>query len=80
MENKHELETVTWGVIPIYNYSGVLVEKIIGGYKVLGQTCIKPSEVDEIISQAGKAIEGSITVKASNGSFTAQTDVGGMIG
>ncbi len=78
MESKHELETVKWGVIPVYNYQGVLVEKIIGGYKVLNQTCIKPIEVDEVLKNACKSIEGSIVVKASGGSISSQSSLGGI--
>jgi len=57
---KHELEKVSWGVIPIYNYKGILVEKLIGGYKVFGQTCIKPEEVDLIIQESCSILSESI--------------------
>ena len=60
---KHFLETVQWGVLAIVNYKGVLVSKIIGGYSCLNQKCKTPQEVDEIIEQAGKHLENSITVK-----------------
>lgn len=64
----HELEKVRWGVIPIYCYKGTLVEKIIGGYKVLGQTCVKPEEVDEIIMNACSILnESVVTVKTDTG-------------
>ena len=57
---KHPLEEVKWGIIPITVYKGVLVEKIIGGYKLLHQTCIKPEEVDTIIFESQKSISKSI--------------------
>lgn len=72
MEHKHKLETVEWGVIPIYNYNGTLVEKLVGGYRVFGKTCIKPSEVDDIIQESCSILSESIvttqTIK-NNGSI-----------
>lgn len=60
---KHELEEVKWGVIPLYCYRGVLIEKIIGGYKVLGEMVIKPSEVDNVIDNAEEHLLNSMFVK-----------------
>ena len=57
---KHFLETVMWGVIPIVNFNGVLVEKIIGGYRVLNQKCKNTDEVDEVIRLAQKSLSDSI--------------------
>ena len=57
---KHFLETVMWGVIPIVNFNGVLVEKIIGGYHVLNQKCKNTDEVDEVIRLAQKSLSDSI--------------------
>ncbi|MES2382369.1 MAG: hypothetical protein V4538_15085 [Bacteroidota bacterium] len=59
-KEQHELETVNWGVIPIYNYSGTLVEKLVGGYRVYGQTCNTPHEVDLIIMNACSILSESI--------------------
>lgn len=64
----HELEKVEWGVIPIYNYHGTLVEKLVGGYRVFGQTCIKPEEVDLIIQNSCSILSESIVV-VNNGNF-----------
>jgi len=76
MDSKHELEKVNWGVMGIYNYKGTLIEKLIGGYRVLGRTCNTPDEVDEIIREACSSLSESIppdrssfTVKGDNGSF-----------
>lgn len=60
---KHELEEVKWGVIPLYCYRGVLVEKIIGGYKVLNQTVIKTSEVDNVINEAEEYLRNSMVIE-----------------
>ena len=72
----HELETVNWGVMGIYNYNGTLVEKIIGGYKVLGQSCIKPNEVDEIILNACSILNESIVTigNKNNGEMNCSND------
>ena len=72
----HELESYEWGIIPIRNYKGVLVEKIIGGYKVLGKTVIRPEEVDDIINQAGESLRNSIVIDRSNGAFDVVNDLG----
>jgi hypothetical protein len=34
------------------NYKGYLVEKIVGGYKVLNQVCRNQSEVENVIKKA----------------------------
>ena len=60
MEDKHELEKVNWGVIPIYNYHGVLVTRIIGAYEVFGQRVKTPSEVDEVIQNTTSILNESI--------------------
>lgn len=63
MNDKHELENITWGIIPITAYRGALVEKIIGGYKVLNKKASSPKEVDEIIDKAQDSIKNSLPLK-----------------
>lgn len=82
MDSKHELETVNWGVIGIYNYKGTLIERLVGGYRVFGQTCNTPQEVDIIIQNACSSISesinrGGVTVDCSNGSNVAINSLGG---
>jgi len=87
MESKaHELEGVNWGVIPIVNYHGILVEKIPLGYKVLGQTCNTVDEVYTIIQNACSVLSESIyqpeklTVTVSGASNSCQNTESGIIG
>jgi len=60
MESKHELDLVDWGVIPIYNYKGILVERLVVGYRVFGISVNTPDEVDEIILNACSSLSESI--------------------
>ncbi len=60
LDNVHELEKVNWGVIPIYNYGGINVERLVGGFRVFGQTCNSPHEVDLIIMNACSILSESI--------------------
>lgn len=58
---KHYLETISWGVIPVVNYRGVEVWKLKNGYKVFSQTVVSAEEVDGVIDGAGKSLENSIS-------------------
>lgn len=58
--NKHPLEKVKWGVIAITAYKGVLVERQIGGYLVLGQKCQTPEEVDRVIEDSCVSLKNSL--------------------
>lgn len=58
--NKHSLETVKWGVIPVTNYKGCLVEKAIGGYMVLGEVVKTAADVDRKINEAIISIKNSL--------------------
>lgn len=61
MKNEiHPLKKINWGVIPIENYRGVLVTKIIGGYTVLGKKAKTEEAVDEIIDKASETLLQSI--------------------
>jgi len=57
---KHELEKVSWGVIPITVYRGCLVTKLVGGYEIWGNRVLKPQDVDELIDKAGSILSESI--------------------
>ena len=57
----HPLKKLNFGVIPINNYRGCLVEKIIGGYKIFGTRVTTEEEVDEVIDKAGVTIKNSIS-------------------
>ncbi len=63
----------------IANYQGTTVVKMIGkGYQVLNTYCETPQQVDEVLKNACKSIEGSIFVKASGGSISSQSSLGGI--
>lgn len=47
----HELKKVNFGIIPITHYREVVIEKLIGGWKVLGQKCLTVEEVDAVIDK-----------------------------
>ena len=70
---KHELDDLKGE----RNYRGCLVRRIISGFDIWGLKLSTGVEVDEAIDKAARVIEGSITVKAGSGSFTAQNDVDG---
>ncbi len=59
-EDKHPLEKVVWGIIPIVNYFGKLVTRLIGGYEIMGQKVKTPQEVDEVILKAEQSVSNSI--------------------
>jgi len=62
MESKHELEKVSWGVIPITVYRGCLVTKLVGGWEIWGKRVLTTTDVDELIDKAGSIISESIPV------------------
>ncbi len=57
---KHELTELLNKVIPITVYRGTLCEKLIGGFRVLGQTVSTPEQVDEVINNSLKNLENSL--------------------
>jgi len=59
-QQKHFLKQYEWGVIPIVNYRGCLITKLIGGYEVHGKKCLTEADVDEVINQGLAAIKKSI--------------------
>jgi len=89
-QDKHPIEKITFGVIPITVYRGCLLTKLVGGYEIFGTKCKTPQEVDAIIDKAGKSLKDSIVVVNEHDSISAtndfehenlpDTDTGGMIG
>lgn len=43
-----------------FNYRGVIVSKLIGGFELLGKKCLTRDGVDRIIDEAHGVIEKSI--------------------
>lgn len=68
--SKHELETVVWGIIPLYNYNGVLVTKTSNGYTIFGREVRTPKEVDDEIDKARLSLSKSLTIENRNDNFT----------
>lgn len=60
MDKKHFLKEYEWGVIPIVNYRGCLVTKLIGGYEVHDKKCLTEADVDNIIDSGLASIKKSI--------------------
>jgi len=88
-QDKHPIEKITFGIIPITVYRGCLLTKLVGGYEIFGTKCKTPQEVDLIIDKAGVSLKDSIVV-VNNGDiasttsldadFLADNSTGGMIG
>jgi hypothetical protein len=60
MKEKHEIEKINWGVIPLANYRGFVLTRLIGGYEIMGHKVKTPQEVDKVIEQAYSSLEKSI--------------------
>lgn len=58
--NKHPLEKVKWGVIPIINYKGCLITKVYGGYKLHGKFFRNPQDIDKEMERISEVIGKSI--------------------
>jgi hypothetical protein len=56
----HLLDNAVWGIVPIKNYRGVLVEKLNNGYRVFGEVASDSSEVDKKIDEANNSIKKSL--------------------
>lgn len=57
----------------IFNFEGVLVEQIVGGWKCLGGIHTEPEQVLEAIKLAGGSLERSIVYPVTvNGGFECQ--------
>jgi len=67
----HPIEQIKFGVIPVVNYRGCLLEKIIGGFRILGSIVSTPEEVDEVIDQAHEKLSKTV-VNNHDGSMNCQ--------
>ena len=45
-----------------FNYMGVLVTCLVGGWEIFGTKCKSKAEVDAVISQAQDHLQNSITI------------------
>ena len=61
MTEQKSLDELLNKVIPIGVYRGVIVEKLIGGYKVLNNIVKSKEEVDAIINNSLNSLSKSIT-------------------
>lgn len=58
---KHFLDNVKWGVIPIVNYRGCYVTKLSNGlFKIFGRTGVSADGVDEIIDESLEGLKNSL--------------------
>lgn len=60
IQEKHELNDLLSAIIPVAVYRGTICEKIIGGYRCLGQVVSTPQEIDNLIDASLKNLEDSI--------------------
>ena len=61
-------------VVPVFNYRNVLVEKIIGGFMVMGKKCKTMEQVDDIIDESLRTVGKSIVTVENKGSINCQND------
>ena len=61
-------------VIPVFNYRNVLVEKIIGGFMVMGKKVKSMDDVDDVIDESIRTVGKSIVRVENNGSINCQND------
>lgn len=57
---KHFLDKCIWGIPPTVCYRGVVVEKMIGGYRVLNKKVHTMKQVDDAIDNAANNLQNSI--------------------
>lgn len=61
-------------VMTCFNYRGVLVWKIIGGFEYAGKKYKSLEEIDDAIDSSHKSIEKSIVVENKTGSINCQNE------
>ena len=61
-------------VIPVFVYRGVLIEKIIGGFMVMGKKVKSMDDVDDVIDESIRTVGKSIVRVENNGSINCQND------
>lgn len=60
-KDKHPLDEIVFGVLPIANYKGAYVTKLPSGkYSLWGHTELTPEEVDRYIDNSLMAVSKSI--------------------
>ncbi len=59
-QSPHELNNILSKIVPVVNYRGVLVFKLIGGFECLGVKCKTPKDVDALIDASLKNLENSL--------------------
>lgn len=64
-KKRHYLEDVDWGVLSVCVYKGVIVERLIGGFRLLNKTVKSAAMVDQIIDGAMESLSNS-TKRDSN--------------
>jgi len=53
-------------VLPFFNRKGVIIERLCGGFRVLGKKCLTLEQVDEVIEESKISLGKSVN---KNGSF-----------
>lgn len=61
-------------VIPVFVYRGVLIEKIIGGFMVMGKKVKSMDDVDDVIDESLRTVGKSIVRVENKGSINCQND------
>ena len=61
-------------VIPVFNYRNVLVEKIIGGFMVMGKKVKSMDDVDDVIDESIRTVGKSIVRVENKGSINCQNE------
>ena len=61
-------------VVPIFQYRNVLVEKIIGGFMVMGKKCKTMEQGDDLIDESLRTVGKSIVTVENKGSINCQND------
>ena len=60
-------------VVPVFNYRNCLIEKIIGGFMVMGKKVKSMDDVDDLIDESLRTVGKSIKVE-NKGSINCQNE------
>ena len=61
-------------VVPVFNYRSCLIEKIIGGFMVMGKKVKSMDDVDDVIDESLRTVGKSIVRVENKGSINCQND------
>ena len=61
-------------VVPVFNYRNCLIEKIIGGFMVMGKKCKTMEQVDDVIDESLRTVGKSIVRVENKGSINCQNE------